>query len=80
MGSQLKLCDVNVISSILNCYLHQEHEEFNALYNGLKADSKNNTGKNSLSPSNVKIPDAVDWRDNGYVSPVKSQVRSSNAN
>ncbi|CAF1037308.1 unnamed protein product [Rotaria sordida] len=51
------------------------HEEFKQKMNGLKITNKtNNFDRHTfLAPSNVAIPDAVDWREEGYVTEVKDQ-------
>jgi cathepsin L len=52
-------------------------EEFARQMNGLDISLKNQTSNADRltyqAPSNVKIPDSVDWRPKGYVTPVKDQ-------
>jgi cathepsin L len=56
----------------MNQYGDMTNEEFRAVMNGYRRGTK---GKNPTfqKPSNVNIPDSVDWRTKGYVTDVKDQ-------
>jgi len=58
----------------VNRFTDMEHSEFVKMMNGWKRDNTTVKGATYMSP-NVKLtlPDAVDWRKQGYVTPVKDQ-------
>ncbi|XP_042912158.1 cathepsin L-like peptidase [Parasteatoda tepidariorum] len=58
----------------INEYSDMSHEDFVNTFNGLKKDgARSNNGSTWVEPLNVRIPDEVDWRDKGLVTPVKNQ-------
>lgn len=70
-------CNLFVFRLAMNKFGDLLPHEFVHVHNGLKMP-KNRTllrlGVGTfLPPNNVQVPDAVDWRDKGYVTPVKDQ-------
>jgi len=51
------------------------NEEFRSQYNGFNASLSTikESERQYYVPKNVKIPDSVDWRTQGYVTPIKDQ-------
>lgn len=54
----------------------QTNEEFVKVMNGYRTTNIT-SGSIYMPASHVTLPDSVDWRKEGYVTPVKNQVRMS---
>jgi cathepsin L len=61
----------------MNQFADLSSKEFAAIYNGynmtLRAERKNKPRFIFKRKKSRKVPDAVDWRDQGYVTEVKNQ-------
>ena len=56
----------------------QESSEFARIYNGLlPIPEKRNSSNERKVPVGVSLPDTVDWREKGVVTPIKNQVSCS---
>jgi len=55
----------------VNEFADMSSEEFGRYYNGLAGSPTNNLKVKEIVADN--LPDTVDWRDHGYVTPVKNQ-------
>ncbi|WAR11248.1 CATL-like protein, partial [Mya arenaria] len=56
----------------MNEYGDMTNEEFVRVMNGYKMANRT-SGSTFLPPSNVALPDSVDWRKQGYVTDIKNQ-------
>ncbi|XP_013884950.1 cathepsin L1 [Austrofundulus limnaeus] len=61
-------------SSLLNRFGDMTNEEFNQMVNTFKPTANMKTKAPRFSkPSSLKVRPSVDWRTEGYVTPVKNQ-------
>ena len=59
----------------VNAFSDMSHEEFKSKYLGLKLDNDISADSIFMPPENMgSLPETVDWREKGYVTPVKDQV------
>ena len=56
-----------------NEYADLESSEFTRIYNGLLPTARRSNTTRVHQPSNLELPDKVDWRDQGVVTKVKNQ-------
>ncbi|XP_038218623.1 procathepsin L-like [Zerene cesonia] len=56
----------------INAFTDLTFEEFSRFYLGFNAKNISSDGI-VYKPSGIEAPDSLDWRDSGYVSPVKNQ-------
>lgn len=57
----------------INKFADLTSEQFRAMYNRFNGTTMKSNAGSVFKSSGVKGPDAVDWRDQGYVTPVKDQ-------
>jgi cathepsin L len=62
----------------MNKYGDMTHAEFTAQMNGFNSTRTSKTaspvsGSLFMTPANVQVPDEIDWRKKGYVTPIKDQ-------
>jgi len=57
----------------INEYSDMTHDEYKSTLLGYKQSNATRNSALFLAPSNVNVPDTVDWRKEGYVTPVKNQ-------
>ncbi|CAF1131708.1 unnamed protein product [Rotaria sordida] len=69
--------DLHTYTLGMNRFGDMTHEEFKKQMNGFKMSTRTDTSEfdhhTFLAPSNVVLPDSVDWRTKGYVTPIKDQ-------
>merc|ERR1711931_579416 len=66
---------VHGFSTGINEYSDLTFDEYKTQLLGYKQSNTSSRGATFLPPNNIRVPDMVDWRKEGYVTPVKNQLQ-----
>jgi len=59
----------------INEYSDLTFEEYQSTLLGYKMSNATRRGATFLAPNNIQVPTTVDWRQEGYVTPIKNQLQ-----
>lgn len=76
----LSISNIAINTFLILVVVPQTHEEFRQIMNGYKLKSQRKfRGSLFMEPNFLEAPRAIDWREKGYVTPVKDQVMTGQA-